>query len=364
VPTKPLPKSADLNHLKHQAKDLLSDLRREELSAYQRIREFHPKFFHLSDQAISEQSISLTAAQLCIAREYGYASWVRLRTAVAKITDADVALTHNERIDDEVFSHALDLLDEGRVAELKQCLLDYPQLVHQQVLFEGDNYFTEPTLIEFVAENPIRQGTVSKHVVEITKTILDAGAKDNKAAVESTLMLVVSGRLVREHNVQEPLLELLCQYGADPNAGLLSALAEGELGAARRLISLGASLTLSAAAAFNELDEVHRLLSDASEDEIQLALSLSAQHGRHRVVTVLLEAGANPNRYNPPGAHSHCTPLHSAAFAGHLNTVKALLNSGARVDIGDIHRNMTALDWAAYAKHHDVVECLTLEANT
>lgn len=275
----------------------------------------------------------------------------------------DKLLTHNERIEDELFRQALDYMDEGRATELTALLLSNPELVHQQVLFEGDNYFTEPTLIEFIAENPTRLETMPPNVIEIASIILDAGAKGNKAALDSTLALTASGRVAREQGAQEPLLDMLCEYGADPNFGLLAALAHAEFAAARRLIALGAKLDLPAAAALGQAEEVKSLLTSATADQRQLALALSAQHGRADVVSLLLESGADPNRYNPPGAHAHCTALHSAAIAGHIETVKVLVEAGARFDIGDTLHNSTALGWAKHAAEQEIVSYLESRLN-
>jgi hypothetical protein len=38
---------------------------------------------------------------------------------------------------------------------------------------------------------------------------------------------------------------------------------------------------------------------------------------RREIVRLLLDAGEDPNRYNPVGGHSHTTPLHQAAGGGH-----------------------------------------------
>lgn len=351
MPTKRLPASADINHLNYQAKDLLSDFRSSKMSAYQRIREFHPKFADLTDNAISERTFSLSDAHLTIAREYGYPSWSRLKVVVAQAHGHACSLIHNDRIEDDTFRQALDFLDEGNETLLRKHLAGHPALVHQQVFFEGDNYFTEPTLIEFVAENPIRHGRLPDNIVEIARIILAAGAKDNQASLNSALELTASGRLVREHRAQGALLDLFCDSGADPGAGLHAAVAHGEFDAAQVLVQRGAPLDLPAASVLGLKHQVSELLDDAGEDQIQLGLALSALHGRHTIVAMLLAAGADPNRYNPPGAHSHCTPLHSAALEGHLETVKALVEGGARFDIGDIHRGATALAWAEYAGH-------------
>lgn len=358
MPTKRLPASADPDHLKHQAKDLLRDFRAGEMIAYQRIREFHPRFTSLSDAELGQQEISLSDALLSIAREYGYASWPRLKSVIAKGRGEDTDVIHNDRIEDEEFRRALDLLDGGDARGLKEYLAAHPELVHRKVAFEGDNYFTDPSLLEFVAENPVRHDRMPENVVEITRIILEAGARDNPQAVEDALMLVASGRVAREAGAQVPLLGLLCDFGADPVAALLSAVGHGEFAAAEFLVSRGAPLDLATAAALNRVGEVTRLLPAADKAALQLALALAALHGRDEVVGLLLGAGADPNRYNPPGAHSHCTPLHSAAYAGHLKTVEVLVAGGARADIGDIHHRANARDWAAHAGHSEIAEFL------
>ena len=51
--------------------------------------------------------------------------------------------------------------------------------------------------------------------------------------------------------------------------------------------------------------------------------------GTVEIVRVLLDAGEDPNRFNPVGGHSHSTPLHQAAGNGHLDVVKLLVERGA-----------------------------------
>ncbi len=363
MPTKWLPASADIDHLKHQAKDLQADFRAGKMSAYQRVREFHPKLSTFSDMAMSQRAFSLSDALLAIAREYGYASWPRLKAVVAQASGPDAPLNHNERIDDDVFRQAVDFLDEGHEALLRKHLEDHPALVHQKMQFEGGNYFAEPTLLEFVAENPMRQSALPANVVEIARIILEAGAKDNQKALNETVMLVASGQVAREHEVQEPLLDLLCDYGADPAAGIHAALAHREIAAVKKLLARGAPLDLSTASAIGMMDEVVRLLKAPDEGQLQLGLSLAAQNNRAEAVAALLAAGANPNRYNPPGGHAHCTPLQSAIAEGNLAAVKVLVEGGARLDIRDIHHNADALVWAEHAGSREVFDYIKSQAS-
>lgn len=363
MPTKWLPDHANLDHLKHQAKDFLRDVRAEKMSAFQRLREFHPRFSNSQDDGLDGQSFSLSDAQLTIAREYGYPSWPRLRAVVAEDRQQELSLTHNERLPDGPFKQALDFMDAGEVDYLVAHLARHPGLTRERVSFEGGNYFATPSLLEFLPENPNRQGRLPKRALEIADILLQAGAKDDPQALNETVMLAASGRVCREAGIQSPLLRLLCAHGADPEAGMNSALIHGEFEAVRTLLDCGAVLDLGAAAALGDAEAVARLIPDAGLDQLQLAVSLASCFDRPLIIATLLAAGADPNRYNPPGGHSHCTPLHSAVAANEAASVAALVEGGARGDMRDIHHNMTPLDWANYLKHEEIAAYLTAQAS-
>ena len=80
-----------------------------------------------------------------------------------------------------------------------------------------------------------------------------------------------------------------------------------------------------------------------------MALSVAADLGYVETVRLLLDAGENPNRYNPVGGHSHTTPLHQAAGRGHGEVVRLLVERGARTDLRDILWQATPADWAQRA---------------
>ncbi len=101
--SKSLPSRPNLEQLKHQAKDLLKQFLAGEPVAVDRVREFHPKRLLSRPSATlssaqsggegrgkevpvkGEQSFRLHDAQLVIAREYGFASWPKLKEHIESI---------------------------------------------------------------------------------------------------------------------------------------------------------------------------------------------------------------------------------------------------------------------------------------
>jgi ankyrin repeat protein len=101
-------------------------------------------------------------------------------------------------------------------------------------------------------------------------------------------------------------------------------------------------------------------------------ISLAAQNGQTRVISVLITAGADPNIGEPNEGR---TPLHFAAELGHLEVVKVLLTASPKVDvpykgtptlpiedtvhwIPDFPKQWTPLSLAALRGHHEIVKLL------
>jgi Ankyrin repeats (3 copies) len=272
-------------------------------------------------------------------------------------------IPHHERIANPEFRRAVDLIDAGDVDGLAQLLKQNPGLVRQRVSFEGDGYFQNPSLLEFIAENPVRRGTLPLNIVNVARTILRADPEPR--AIDDTLALVASGRVARAHNVQTPLIELLFASGTDPNSALQAAALHGEFAAVNELIRLGAKPSLPILVAMGKQNEVLSALPSSTPEERHLALAFAAQYGHAEIARALLDAGEDPNRFNPDGAHSHSTPLHQAAMAGHLNVVKLLVERGAKIDALDRLWKGTPLDWALHCKQLEVEKYLReLEKNS
>src|ERR1700676_891663 len=101
MPVKRLPSNPNLNHLKYQGKDLLKDHTARKPEVAQRLREFHPRFLHATDAEIFAAKLSLSDAQLAIARESGFPSWARLKQHIENPSVTDqLNLPHHERIED------------------------------------------------------------------------------------------------------------------------------------------------------------------------------------------------------------------------------------------------------------------------
>ena len=91
-----LPSRPNLEHLKTQAKDLLTLCRQGDAGALGRIREALPAARGKSDAEIVGLGLRLRDMQSCLAREYGFPSWTDLKSFVEASTaqganDADAA---------------------------------------------------------------------------------------------------------------------------------------------------------------------------------------------------------------------------------------------------------------------------------
>jgi ankyrin repeat protein len=103
--SKSLPSRPSLEQLKKQAKDYLQFIGSRDLEAMRRIREFHPDYSKLSEPALEKVQFSLADAQLALAREYGFASWAKLKGHVEMLAasqDPAVALQAAVLADDIV----------------------------------------------------------------------------------------------------------------------------------------------------------------------------------------------------------------------------------------------------------------------
>ena len=163
--------------------------------------------------------------------------------------------------------------------------------------------------------------------------------------------------------VQTELIALLCRYGAKAGSALGAAVAHGEFEAVQSLLDNGAKLDLASSAALGREEAFRRMLPKSGPRARHLALAMAAQFGSTNCLKMLLLAGEDPNRFNPKGAHSHSTPLHQAAYGGHLEVARALVEAGASTTQKDVLFGGTPLDWAEHGERAEVSDFLRAHSN-
>ena len=101
-PARHLPVRPDLDQLRHQAKDLLRDVRRGDRSAIDELIAYHP-------HRVEPAAAKLADAQLALARSYGLTSWPRLVLAC----------------------RVIDAIWRDDVVALRAIMVRHPRLVHE-----------------------------------------------------------------------------------------------------------------------------------------------------------------------------------------------------------------------------------------
>ena len=264
-------------------------------------------------------------------------------------------------IADPVVRDAVRAIDAGDVAALERLLAAHPRLVRERIDY-GEGYFRQPYLVWFVAENPIRNGSLPENIAQVAGAIVMAARREGvdslQEQLDAALGLVCSGRVARECGVQGELIDVLGAAGADPNGALVSAFAHRELAAAERLLARGARLTLLAAVCTGRSSDVVPLAQTAGPDERQLALAGAALYGRSEPIAALIDLGVDVNAYSPPGFHPHATALHHAVDSGSLDAVDVLVRAGASLAARDRIYQGTALGWAEHLGRAEIAAYL------
>jgi len=88
-----LPATPNLEQQKKQARELLGAARSGSATALARFR-IHPRLVAFSDDELRTRPFSLHEAQLVLAREYGFATWARLKAHINDGGSADAEVCH------------------------------------------------------------------------------------------------------------------------------------------------------------------------------------------------------------------------------------------------------------------------------
>ncbi len=266
-------------------------------------------------------------------------------------------------IADPLFLQAVQAIDSGNIPELEDLIANHQSLITDRLPTNSEGYFKDPYLLWFVADNPIRTEKLPANIVHVTDFLVHAvkskAPNTSQQQIDYTLGLVATGRIPRECGVQLVMMDLLIDAGAIP-CSPIGALANGNVDAARHLILRGAELTLGAAVCLDMEADIDRLAPVATTGEKLTALTAAAFYGKTAMVKHLLAMGIGPNGYPEAdsGFHSHGTPLHQAVASGSLDTVKLLVEAGARLDARDNIYQGTPVGWADYLQRDEDQEAI------
>lgn len=282
----------------------------------------------------------------------GWSALEAARNGSAPDRAAIVTLLDRPVISDPDFRAAVIAIQTGDVVELARLIDASPRLLRERAVephcyraAARPQYFLDPKLFWFVANNPRLVPTMPANILAIAGVMLARGIEP--ADLDYALELVMTSASARTHGHQLPLVHALLDAGAKPSDRSIAAtLAHRELEPIRLLLDKGAPISPQIAAALGKAEDLRRLLRDASSDDIQMALAQATINGEVETARVALDFGADANRFMP--VHAHSTPLHQAVLIENIALIELLLARGARTDIRDKAWNATPLAWAIH----------------
>lgn len=263
---------------------------------------------------------------------------------------------------DARFREAVAMIDAGDVEALERLIATDPVLVRERLASPGawlrakvghalDGFFQRPYLLWFVAEDPVRNGTLPANIAAVARTIVDAARRARAANLQEqldrALTLVAWSWIARQQGVQLELIDVLVDAGAALDGNQNNALVNGNFAAAEHLVKRGATLTLEVALCLGWWGDVERILPTVSDNDKQFAFVLSALHGKADALRRLIAAGVDLNAPSA-GLYAHGTPLHHAVSSGSLDAVKVLVEAGADLNAKDAAWGGTPLGWAQH----------------
>jgi ankyrin repeat protein/catechol 2,3-dioxygenase-like lactoylglutathione lyase family enzyme len=318
MPTHELPERPSLEYLKKLAKDRLRQLRDTNPAA------------------------KLAAAQLAIAREYGFPSWRSLKAKLAE-----------QQIKGDSITLFFEACRNGDTRSLEQLLAADPSLAHAANPKAPHNGWTglheaarqghveavhtllargaDPNARE-AGDNtyPLHWATAQRHN-EVIGALLDAGADVQGEGDVHALDVIGWGTFFREPGApvghKPETAALLEARGARHH--VFSALSVGDANLVRRVVSQNPSAVLA------------RRMSRYESELTPLHFAL--QMGRHDLLRLLIELGADLDAKDKSGM----TVLESAILQGNREAVRDLLAAGAAKPRPARYRTQRTLSKAA-----------------
>ena len=312
-----LPARPDLDQLRHQAKELLRAAQRGDPEAIARIRAVTGK-------------IILSSAQLALAREYGFASWAKLKLEVER----------------------RDVLNSRDLSRLTSLLAEHSELATTRMEHWCDHQLAADPLgyMAMLRFDHDRLGLPRDlpGTGAIARALIDAGAPVNG----------------RPEDQETPLITAASYGDAEVAQVLIDAGADIEAVSAPDSGGVPSGTALEHAAVFSMTDvvdvlvaagaKIHSLEQAAAAGDITgwplarftlqsrlRALVFAADHQRLEVIDRLIEAGTPVNEADAEWGR---LPLHTAAGNGRAASVRRLLAHGADPNLRDPRHHRTPLE--------------------
>lgn len=356
--TQSLPRNASLENLRKQAKTLLKQARLNESDALARIRAFHPR-----PDSISE--VTLSVAQVVIARSYGFASWAKLKQHVevitkysslpaelkaaessAKLVDRFIALAclnysndHSSKRDqarelliaepalsrENIFAAAT----VGDVIVVDKMLRERPGLAQTR----GGPYNWEPLL--YACYSRLNSKRTEHSTLEVARLLLSNGGDPNAGVLLDRIYLFTALTGVfgegemgpthqPEHQYCYELARLLLEAGADPNDGqtLYNRMFTGGTRHLELLFEFGLG-SGGNGVWYQRLGEE----LDSPAELLQQQVAWAAKYNQMARMKLLIEQGVDLNQ---PDNRFRRLPYELAVLNGNLDIAELLLSHGAR----------------------------------
>ncbi len=327
-----LPARADLDQLRRQAKELLRAARSGDPAATTRVARF-------------SERLSLDSAQVAVARDYGFASWAKLKTEIDRRA-------------------VLDSVDATR---LRALLAAHPELVTEPMLHwcdhpGGPSPLSYVAMLRYDTGNGVWRDVPGSGAV--ARALLDTGASpDGDPGDDETPLMTAAS--YGDAEVAQALIDAGANLGATASAdaggvprgtALRHAAVFNMTDVAEVLMAAGATDLVQAAAAG---DLTGTLSADTPEPDRVAALRMAADRGQLHVIDQLLAAATPVDGVDRDGS----TALHAAAYSGRVDSVRHLLSAGADPNRHDTRFDGAPLGWCRHQREevgpghgHDAVD--------
>ncbi len=370
------PDRSPLADYRARADELLRAVGERDEQAARRFVHYHPEARGLAERQVLLRAWSRDDAELVVARDARFADWGSLTEYLAALADPES--------DAARFEAAADAVVTGDEAALRELLALDSELARARSPRPH-----RATLLHYSASNGVEdhRQRVPPNAVAIATLLVEAGADLNATAdfygggPGSTPLV---GLVTSCHPDEAGLMEALVRAYAESGQSLDGTEADGlpmtmallfrYPHAARTLAECGARVDNAAlAAGIGRLDLVEAWVRPGSpptadpgglkafdgtprtaRETPEVALYFAAIAGETEIARALLSRGVDPSARGNHGM----TALHEAAWGGHLDLVRLLVEAGAAVDLRERQFGATPVGWAAHGGRLNVVAYL------